>query len=164
MYVIQVLLYIFQAAERMTIVELTPTEEGDFREQPAPATLQNNQVTLLLPYGSLFFAAARDFEEEAPSADETTGAAVVIILRGRRSMGSTAIGVLERYAQTLQQNRGQLFLADVSEPVYEQLEKTGALETIGPDQIIPADDRLLAATESAYRAAEAWLQQNRSEP
>ena len=160
---IQVLLYIFQAAERLTIMELTPTEDGDFREQAAPETLQSNQVTLLLPYGSLFFAAARDFEEEAPSADETNRAAVVVILRGRQSMGSTAIGVLERYAQTLQQNKGRLFLADVSEPVYEQLKKTGALETIGPDQIIPTDDRLLAATESAYRAAETWLQRNRSD-
>jgi SulP family sulfate permease len=155
--VIQVFIYIFQAAERMTIMELIPTADGDFKEQPVPPQLSSHQVTMLLPYGSLFFAAARDFEEEAPSADETTRAAVVIILRGRQKLGSTAIGVFERYAQTLQQNGGQLFLADVSEPVRAQLERTGTLVVIGEQNIIPANDRLMVSTQAAYDAAQAWL-------
>ena len=40
------------------------TEDGDFEERPAPKQLPGDAVTVLLPYGSLFFAAARDFEEE----------------------------------------------------------------------------------------------------
>ena len=157
--VIQAAIYIFQAAERMTIVELTPTSDGDFVERPAPEQLPGNQTTLLLPYGSLFFAAARDFEEEAPVADETEHAAVVIILRGRKQLGSTAIGVFERYAQTLQQNGGQLFLADVNDSVRAQLQKTGALSVIGEENIIPANDLLLESTQLAYEAAETWLKQ-----
>jgi SulP family sulfate permease len=155
--VIQVLIYIFQAAERMTIMELVPTPDGDFQEQPAPYQLPNHQVTMLLPYGSLFFAAARDFEDEAPSADGTTRAAVVITLRGRQKLGSTAIGVFERYAQTLQQNGGRLFLSGVSEPVRAQLERTGTLAVIGEENIIPADDRLIASTQTAYDVAKSWL-------
>lgn len=158
--VIQTFLYIYQAAERMTIVSLVPTKDGDFHEEPTPEPLPSNQVTVLLPYGSLFFAAARDFEEEAPAPDEATHAAVVIILRGREQLGSTAIGVFERYAETLQQNGGRLFLADVTESVLDQLDRTGALSTIGRDQIIAADNRVLAATTSAYNTAEAWLNQD----
>jgi SulP family sulfate permease len=155
--VIQIFIYIFQAAERMTIMELVPTPDGDFQEQPASTQLPGHQVTILLPYGSLFFAAARDFEDEAPTADDTSQAAVVIILRGRQKLGSTAIGVFERYAQTLQQNGGRLFLADVSEPVRAQLERTGTLAVIGEENIIPANDRLIASTKAAYDIAEAWL-------
>lgn len=155
--VIQAILYIYQAAERMTIVELVPTADGDFVERPAPAQLSSQRVTLLLPYGSLFFAAARDFEEEAPSADNTRGAAVVIILRGRHQLGSTAIGVFERYAQTLRQNDGQLFLADVSESILDQLRRTETLSVIGEDNIIPSDKRMLGSTQIAYDIAEKWL-------
>jgi SulP family sulfate permease len=125
--------------------------------QPAPKQLPDNQVTLLLPYGSLFFAAARDFEEEAPTADETSGAAVVISLRGRENLGSTAIGVLERYAETLARHDGQLFLANVSEPVRAQLEKTGALETIGADHVLPAEDGIIDGLSTALATAEEWL-------
>jgi SulP family sulfate permease len=155
--VIQVLLFIFQSAERMTIMELVPTADGDFEERPAPADLPSDRVTVLLPYGSLFFAAARDFEEEAPSADPASHAAVILILRGRQQLGSTATGVFERYARAIQKNGGRLYLAEVSDTVRAQLEKTGALEVIGAGNILPARDRLLASLRQACDQAQAWL-------
>ena len=56
----------------MAIMQLVQTEDGDFLELDAPEKLQSGRVTMMLPYGSLFFAAARDFEEEAPSANEAS--------------------------------------------------------------------------------------------
>jgi len=159
---IQIIITIYQAAERMTIVELVPTSDGDFKEQPAPAHLSSHQIALLRPYGSLFFAAARDFEEEAPTADDSTHAAVIIILRGRQNLGSTAIEVFERYAETLQQNEGRLFLADVSEPVRDQLQRTGALAVIGEENVIPANEYLIASTQAAYDVAAKWLKEQAS--
>lgn len=155
--IIQIFLLIFQSAERMTIIELIPTGDGDFEELPAPAVLQSDQVTMLLPYGSLFFAAARDFEEEAPSPEEATHSAVIILLRGRKQIGSTAIGVFERYAAALEENGGRLFLAEVSESVRSQLEKTGAIEVIGADNVLAVGERVMASLQSAYDTAQAWL-------
>ncbi len=160
--IIQIFLFIFQSAERMTIIELIPTGDGDFEEHPAPAVLQSNRVIMLLPYGSLFFAAARDFEEEAPSPEEATHSAVIVILRGRKQIGSTAIGVFERYAAALKKNDGRLFLAEVSEPVRLQLEKTGAIEVIGAENVLSAEERIMASLQSAYDTAEAWLAETES--
>jgi SulP family sulfate permease len=159
---IQILLFIFQSSERMTIMELVPTADGDFQEQPATASLASNRVTVLLPYGSLFFAAARDFEEEAPSPEGANHAVVIILLRGRQQLGSTAIGVFVRYAQALQERGGRLYLGEVSETVRVQLERTGDLRVIGGENILMASDRLLASLRQAYDQAQAWLAETTS--
>lgn len=130
--------------------------EGDFEERPAPAELASNRVTMLLPYGSLFFAAAIDFEEEAPKVREAKHAAVIVILRGRHNLGSTAIAVFERYARAIQENGGKLFLAEVSDSVRAQLEKTGAIDVIGADNIIPTGDLMFASLQQVYEHAQTW--------
>ena len=112
---------------------------------------------MLLPYGSLFFAAARDFEEEAPEADDVDRAAVIIVLRGRDNLGSTAIEVFEKYEETIQRNGGQLFLADVSDPVRSQLERTGFLSVIGAENVLAPKERLTASLRGAYEHAHDWL-------
>ena len=162
--VIQVFLFIFQAAERMTITELVPTAEGDFQERPAAAKLPDDSVTMLLPYGSLFFAATRDFEDEAPNADEAKNTAVIVILRGRNNMGSTAMGVLASYAETLQRNNSCLFLADVSDPVRAQMDKTGVTATIGAEHILSPRAELAGSLRYAYDHGSAWLASARPLP
>ncbi len=73
----------------------------------AIAAIPDGMATAILaPRGSLFFAAARDFEEEAPATDDAQRAVVIINLRGRLQVGSTFMGVLERYSQALQANGG----------------------------------------------------------
>ena len=138
-------------------MELVPTGDGDFEERPAPAKLASNQVTMLLPYGSLFFAAAIDFEEEAPKVGEAKNAAVIVILRGRHNLGSTAIAVFERYAKAIQENGGRLLLAEVGESVRAQLERTGAIAIIGTDNIIPSGDRMYTSLRQIYDDAQAWI-------
>lgn len=159
---IHIVITIVQSAERMTIHELMPTPDGDFVIQPAPKALPSDRVTMLLPDGSLYFAAARDFEEEAPSAEDAKRAVVVLILRGRPRLGSTAIGVFERYARALQENGGVLYLAAVSESVRAQLEKTGVLDLIGQDHVLPESDLLLSSLRQAYDLATTRLEETRS--
>jgi SulP family sulfate permease len=65
--------------------------------------------------------------------------------------------VLERYAETLARHDGQLFLANVSEPVRAQLERTGALDTIGANRVLPPEEGLIGGLSSALASAEAWL-------
>jgi SulP family sulfate permease len=112
---------------------------------------------MLLPYGSLFFAAARDFEEEAPNAEETKNAAVIVILRGRNKLGSTAMGVFELYAKTLRDNGGRLFLGEVNEILRAQIERTGTLDQIGEESILPAGEQMLASLQHNYKQAQIWL-------
>ena len=149
---LQVVLYVYKAAERMEIAELVPTESGDFLEGPAPDVLPDWQVTMLVPQGSLFYAGAADFEEEAPSADDVQGAVVVLILRGRKEFGSTALNVFKRYAEDLREGNGRLVLAIVNEGIIEQLERTGSFETFGSENVLLQDPLLFASTTAAYEA------------
>ena len=45
----------------------------------------------------------------------------------------------------------------MSEPVRAQLEKTGALETIGADRVLPPQDGIIGGLSAALASAEEWL-------
>ncbi len=153
-----ILLYVFQGANRIRLVELVLVKGGFPTEQPAPRTLASRRATALLPYGSLFYAAAKTLEENLPVADDARQAVVIFLLRGYDEFGSTMIGVLDRYARTLQRNGGRLMLAGVSEGVFQQIERTGLLRLIGRENVFKEQPQLGAAANQALEAAEAWLE------
>ena len=153
-----VLLLQFQGANRIRLVELVPIKGGFPMEQPAPRELQSRRVTALQPYGSLFYAAARTFEENLPAAEEARQAAVIFLFRGYDEFGSTMIGVLDRYARTLQGNGGRLLMTGVSKSVLAQLERTGLIRLIGRDNVFLEQPQWGAAANQALETAEAWLE------
>jgi len=154
---ISVLLYIGQQANRIRLVELVPVEGGFPIERPAPRQLTSRKITVLYPYGSLFYAAAKTLEENLPAAEEAQRAVVIFLLRGYDDFGSTMIGVLDRYARTVQDNHGKVMLAGISEGVHVQLERTGLLELIGAENVFPAQAQWGVAANQAVETAEAWL-------
>jgi sulfate permease, SulP family len=154
---ISILLYIGQQANRITLVEMIPVEGGFPIERPAPRQLASHKVTVLYPYGSLFYAAAKTLEENLPAAEEARQAVVILLLRGYDEFGSTMIGVLERYNQTLRDNQGKIMLVGISESVRSQLERTGTLERIGPENVYMAQEQWGSAANQALETAQAWL-------
>ena len=74
--------FAYRESESTTIVEMLSPEGGVPIEQPVPKVLPSNKVTLLYAYGSLFFAGARNLEEDLPQADEAHNAVVILSLRG----------------------------------------------------------------------------------
>lgn len=161
---LSILLFIFHQANRLTLVELIPPEKGAFPiEQPAPRRLPDHKVTVLYPYGSLFYAAAKTFEEKLPAAEESRGAVVLFLFRGYEKFGSTMIAVLDRYNQVLQANGGKLMLAGVSSGVLEQLERTGLLDKVGRENIYLAQSQWGVAANDALEAALVWLENAKPE-
>ena len=126
-------------------------------EQPVPKVLPSNKVTLLNAYGSLFFAGARNLEEDLPQADETEHAVVMLSLRGHTELGSTFIGVLERYVRALQAHGNTLMLVSVSSAVYDQLKETECLQVLGEKNVFVANQRG-ATTRQAYQQAQQLVQ------
>jgi hypothetical protein len=49
----------------------------------------------------------------------------------------------------------------VSEPVYQQLEKTGMLELLGKENVYKAMSILGASAMTAYQDAQKWLNQEK---
>ena len=155
---ISVVLYISQQANRIKLLEIVPQKSGFPIERPAPAQLPSHKITMLVPYGSLFYAAATTLEENLPAAENTWNAVVIFLLRGYDEFGSTMIGVLDRYTHTVQEHQGKVILAGVSEGVRTQLERTGLLELIGKENIFMATHELGGAANQAYEAAVTWLE------
>ncbi|MEZ4611289.1 MAG: STAS domain-containing protein [Caldilineaceae bacterium] len=63
---------------------------------------------------------------------------VILRMRGRTEIGSTVIGVLERYAGQVQVAGGKLMLAGVSDRVLEQIRRTETTDTIAEADIFVA--------------------------
>ena len=156
---LQILLHIFRSAERVDVVQITPLENGQYKESPAPTWLPSDQVTMLMPLGSLFFAGAAEFEEDLPLAEEAHRAVVILRLRGRKEVGSTFLRVIERYARTLRKNGGKLMLVGVSQPVYEQLRRTGMLAELEEENVYLATRFLGESALQAWREGQKWLEE-----
>ena len=67
------------------------------------------------------------------------------------------INVPDRYHKALQAQDGKLLLAEVSDGVLEQIERTGLLERLGEENIFPETPRVVYATRQAIRAGNDWL-------
>ena len=160
--VLSILIYLYRSSTDIRLVELVPQSDGSILERQAPLSLMDYQVTILRTYGSLHFSGAALLEDILPSAQESRCAVVILQLRGLENIGSTFIRVVERYAQQLQNNGGQLYLTGVHPRVLEQLEMTETTETIPEYAIYLAEDKLGASTQDAYLAAQTWLEEVKS--
>jgi anti-anti-sigma regulatory factor len=103
--------------------------------------------------GNLFFAGAAEFEERLPDPTDAQNATVIIRLREVNELGSTFIRVLDRYADRLKTGNNRLILAGVSDDAYDQLQKTGVLDAIGPDNVFTERDEFGASMRGALLAA-----------
>jgi SulP family sulfate permease len=150
-------IFAYRESESTTIVEVVTNESGISIERPAPAVLPSHKVTQLNAYGSLFFAGARNLEEDLPQVDETQHAVVILSLRGHAELGSTFIGVLERYARTVQANGNTLLLVGVNPAVYEQLKDTECLAVLGSENVF-VSNKPSESNQAAYQKAQHLIQ------
>ncbi len=160
---ISIMMHVFRSSNQVRLVEIVQVEGGYPIEQPAPIKLADHEVTLLHTYGSLFFAAAATIEQNLPQAEDAKQAVVILILRGQPEVGSTFIGVLRRYATTLQANGGRLMLTGVNPNLRYQLEKTGTLAFIGEENVFMEQPQLGVAMNEALATAHTWLETMRAQ-
>ena len=99
---LSVVLYVIGQSNHVTLKRRVLTDDGHTVETDPPISLPANDVIVLQPYGSLFFAAAPIFEAALPEVTASSRNTVVILrLRERSDVGSTFIDVLRRYAAGL---------------------------------------------------------------
>ena len=154
---LSILLHVFSQSSKVTLVSWEADEQGRLVEGPVPAELPPDDVVVLQPYGSLFFAAAPVLESQLPQVTpRSTGSVVVLRLRGKQELGSTFIGVVRRYAAELEAVGSRLHLAGVSEGVLRQLDATGTTAALGPDAVFPATRVVHESLDQAVAAARAF--------
>jgi SulP family sulfate permease len=153
-----VLLYVFQQSNRVRVVAWRVAPGQYPVEGEPPAEVPGREVTVLVPYGSLFFAAAPLFNQQLPAVTERSRHAVVILaLRGETELGSTFMEVVARYAEALRGQESRLMLTGVDPAIKVQLARTGMLQTIGRENVFLVDERVGQALQEAVDAAERWI-------
>ena len=156
---LSVLLYVAGQSNKVTIRRRVPTADGHMVETEPPAVLPANEVVVLQPYGSMFFAAAPMFEDSLPSPTRRSRNSVVILrLRERSDIGSTFIDLLHRYAESLMTVGSKLVIVSVNERLADQLRVTGLIDFIGVDNVYRSTERIGDAMERAYQDAVTWVE------
>jgi sulfate permease, SulP family len=154
---LSLLLYVGASSRKFKLQQAVRLDDGGWEVQAAPKALSPRQVTVLVVQGLDFFAEVPALDDQMPPARGVSGAVVVLVMRDMQHVTSTAIKWLERYAQDLKASGSVLMLADVNLAVQETLKRSGALDVIGAENLIPATARVLAAENTAWEAAQKWL-------
>ncbi len=160
---ISMILYIIKQSNQIVIKRRVFDDAGNTREIDAPDEIGSDEVVVLQPYGSLFFASAPVFEEEIPNVTDATHNSVVILrLRGRSDLGTTFMDVLFRYAEALRRADSKLVLVSGSERVHEQLAVTRVTSVVGEQNIYMSGEWVGKTLDQAYRDARAWVEERKS--
>ena len=159
---LSVLLHVVRQSNQVTIKRRQIDPQGTFIETDPPARLPAEEVVVLQPYGSLFFAAAPVFEAALPALTDASRNSVVILrLRGRSDLGTTFMDVLYRYAQGLAALGSKLVIVSANQRIQEQLAVTGITDLIGAENLYTGDERVGATVKRAHADAMAWIETNR---
>ena len=109
---------------------------------------------MLVTYGSLFFASAPVFEEQLPRVEpQSSGSLVVLRLPRKQELGSTFEQALLRYREGLEAVGSHLVLAGVGDRVLAQITVSGALDTVGIDNVFPPATEVGASLTRAIEHA-----------
>ena len=152
------ILFIVRQSNQIEARRLEIGDDGRVREVEPPDSVPAEDVVIIQPYGSLFFAAAPVFEKALPTVTEETVHSVVIIrLRGKSEVGATLIDHLTHYAGSLHDANSKLMLVTDSSRIRTQLDVAGATQIIGEDNIYAATEWLTETVRQAKRDAEDWI-------
>ena len=157
---LSLLLYVIASSHKLNLQEAVRLDDGGWEMCEAPTELAPGRTTVFVVQGLDFFAEVPVLADQMPPARDVSGAVAILVIRDMRTLTSTGIRWMERYAKELRENGSVLMLADVNPPVLETLKKSGALEIIGEENIFPATPRVLAAENASWEAAQKWLEAN----
>lgn len=162
--VLSLLLVADREAKDVRLVALTEADDGSLVEEPVPASLASESVTVLNLYGSLFYAGARTLENDLPPPGDAERPVVVLRIRGTATVGATAFTILAAYADELSGRGGRLYLSGVDPALVEQFERSGRIEATRSITLVEATSTIGESTRAAVEEANVFLLSAPSDP
>jgi len=154
---LSILLHTISVSNRVSLRRWVVEEKG-LREIEPPSEIGADEVVVLQPYGSLFFASAAVFEDSLPNVvKDTKNCVVVLRLRGTNALGSTFVAVISRYAEALAGVDSKLMLIYSDGRVRDQLAASGAVDLIGEENLYESEQWLGRTMIVAHADAEEWV-------
>jgi SulP family sulfate permease len=151
------LLFVYSSSSQVRLVRIVRGNDGGFEERSAPLRLASNEVTALHAYGNAFFAAIAALEDLLPAVEDANNAVVIFGLRGRESITTSGIVMLERYARKLQAGGNKLMLVGVEPRVRRALDRTGVTNLIGEENLFASTSSLGGPLNEALTTANEWV-------
>ncbi len=156
------ILFVVGRSNRVTIKQWRIAAPNDMVEVEPPSEVPPDEVVILQPYGSLFFASAPVFEEQLPGVTErSTNAVVILRLRGRTDVGSTFTDVLKRYAESLRAVGSKLVLVSLNDQLVNQLRAVRVTDIVPPEDVYLSGERLGAGLRHAHEDSLDWIDRHR---
>ncbi|MFK4808161.1 SulP family inorganic anion transporter [Microbacterium sp. ZW CA_36] len=149
-----VILYVAEQSNSVRVRAVHLADDGRMREGDPPAVVPPGEVLVLQPYGSLFFASAPVFERQLPDVSrESSGAVVIVRLRGTDEIGLSHVEVLRRFAHQLRDADSTLKVVASEERVIAHLAAGGLTADIGEDNVYRGSEWVGEGLRRAYADA-----------
>lgn len=149
-----IVLFVARQSNRVRLRRVFVADDGNLREGDVPELVPADEVVVLQPYGSLFFASAPMLEKLLPAVSRQSQHAVVILrLRGTDEIGLGLIDVLRRYAAELADADSTLKLVVSEDRVVKQLGASGLSAELGEENIYRGTEWVGEGLRRAYADA-----------
>ena len=117
---------------------------------------------MLHAYGNAFFAAVYTLEASLPRPEEARNAVVLFGLRGRESLTSSAIAMLQRYLRRLRSGGNELILVGVEPGVKRELKRTGMMNVLGENNVFDSTSSVGGSFKAGWAAAHELVKRKNS--
>lgn len=154
---LSLLLYVGASSRKLKLTQAVRLDDGGWEIHAPRPELTPGAATVLVVQGLDFFAEVPVLADQVPAARGVSNAVLILVLRDMEHTTSTGLKWLEHYASDLKASGSLLMLADVNPKVMAALKRSGALQVIGEEHVFPATTRVLAAENTAWAAAQAWI-------
>lgn len=159
--VLSLLLYAFESAAKVKVVELVRNEQGRWEERPASKELESNEVTVLQIRGNMYFATVYSFADLFPDYKKTTNTAVILRLRDRYELDMTFIDSLKKVVNDLDKLGNKLLISGIEKDAVDSLRAGEVYELVGEEYMFKAEPGLEISTEKAMKKGEEWVNKRR---
>ena len=153
---LSLILFTLTMADRAKIVAWRLVPPDRWQEVDPPATLESGSTTVLALTGSAYFASTYRAPGDLPAYKTTTGAAVVLQLRGFRFYSLTGIDFLRSLIDELHAYGHLIVIADAEPSQRHVVERTGLLAAVGEENVIWRQDIIGEAATMGVARATAW--------
>ena len=136
------------------VSELVIAENGRFEESEVGDARYCSAIRILHVEGNLFFGAAGELRTALESARLEPELQVLIVrLKRTRGLDSTSAQVLIDVASRMHEAGQRLYLVGLRSHEMNWLRRSGALDTLGPENVFPRQKEWFAAMNAAIQAA-----------
>lgn len=155
---ISVILFVIQQSSRLTTRRVVFRDGGGLEEVEPPDEVPAGEVVVLQPYGALFFATAVKLLQQLPAVTpRSRGSVVVVRIRGTDDAGVTVLDALADYARSLRAVGSKLVVVSDSARIVRQIRVTGAVRSIGSDNVYRGTSVVGETVRRAHDEAVAWI-------